>query len=118
MLMANLFNMPMQDAAVSLRSREFFAESILVTADAEERVSGRLQSYGELQKLIVMQRMEVQMAAAPSELGREAAQELAVTGMTEHVLDAFKVAWRSNCHVKQVHDSIPPFYIAGLLTIS
>ncbi|KAK9868095.1 hypothetical protein WJX84_001601, partial [Apatococcus fuscideae] len=68
------------DAAVSLRSREFFAESILVTADAEERVSGRLQSYGELQKLIVMQRMEVQMAAAPSELGREAAQELAVTG--------------------------------------
>lgn len=70
----------LQDAALKLRSREFFAEDILVSPEGAG--GNRSQTYGELQKLLALQRFEAQAlldpVPGPSEAGFQA---LNVSGM-------------------------------------
>ena len=71
----------MQDAALKLRSREFFAEDLL--ASPEGAIGTRKQTYGELQKLLAMQRFEAQASLAPVPGPFQAGvQALAISGTT------------------------------------
>ena len=79
-----------QDAAVKLRSREYFAESIL--ASPEPAFEGRSQTFRELQKLLVMQRLEAQASLRPVP-GSCVAQAQELSGMTV-------VAWASRMEIQ------------------
>ena len=64
-LMTDMISASAQDAAVSLQSHDFFAETILLPVDTSGRAS-RTPRLGEIQKIIAMQRLELQASASAS----------------------------------------------------
>ena len=64
-LMTDMISASAQDAAVSLQSHEFFAETVLLPVDTTGRAL-RTPRLGEIQKIIAMQRLELQASASAS----------------------------------------------------
>lgn len=101
----------MQDAALKLRGREFLAEDILTLP--EGNIGTRKQTYGELQKLLAMQRFEAQASLAPVSGPSEAGvHSLHVSGMNAyaHLGSALAMLRFENCLTDYQHSHYTLWY--------